>query len=386
MPYLNSLRNRFIITLSIMLVLVMGILVFILHQLMIPNLISEERQSAHVYANALQESVDNNAQALSDMAYQWASWVSTRDFMEGRLPDFPQTHITSAVFADHSADLMLITNANDGVTWVAGRHPATGAFTSCEKPAGVCQWTLEQVRQIQRQLPMTDTVPRIGVSPEFALLSTWPIAHKNSPLASGKLTLVRFLPAQWQPNPTAATSTLTLSALHQSMATSTDTPVIEIDTDSDDNLRLTLLRESITPGYQVVMTTHLGRDSLRAGIERFNLTMLGALALLLLLMVIMLWVFRTIVLRPIGELSHYASALRQAPGEQLNSPPPWLQARSDEMGIMAREFQQLIHDLNERPSKSPDQPRRPDRAGQSPPAGPSAAAHPVIDASPALWR
>ncbi|GHC15058.1 hypothetical protein GCM10010082_01870 [Kushneria pakistanensis] len=348
MPYLNSLRNRFIITLSIMLMLVMGILVFILHQLMIPNLISEERQSAHVYANVLQESIDNNARALSDMAFQWASWASTRDFMEGSLPGFPQTHITSAVFADRSADMMLITNANDGVAWIAGRNPVTGDFTSCARPTGSCQWTLEQVRQIQRQLPLTDTVTRIGVRPEFALLSTWPIARHGSTLPSGKLTLVRFLPGQWRPNPMHMASTLTLSAIRQSVTASTDKSAVVIDADSDDSLRLTLLRDSATPGYQVMMTTRLERHSLRAGIERFNLTMLGALGLLLLLMMIMLWVFRAIVLRPIGELSRYASALRQSPGEHLDSPPPWLQARGDELGVMAREFQTLIHDLNER--------------------------------------
>ncbi|WP_438764225.1 diguanylate cyclase domain-containing protein [Kushneria sp. TE3] len=346
MPYLNSLRNRFIVTLSIMLVLVMGILVFILHQLMIPNLISEEHQSAHVHANALQRSIDNNARMIADMAYQWASWGSTRDFMEGRLPDFPQTHITPAVFAEQGADMMLITNANDGVTWVAGRNPITGAFTSCATPTGECQWTLEQVRQIQRQLPVTDTTARIGVSPEFALLSTWPIAHRASTLSSGKLTLVRFLPGQWQPDPTSVASTLTLSAARQRLEV--DQPSVEIDSVNDDSLRLTLLRDSATPGYQVMMTTRLDRDGLRDGIERFTLTMLGALTLLLALMMIMLWVFRAMVLRPITELSRYASALRQSPGEHLDSPPPWLQARCDELGIMAREFQTLIQELNER--------------------------------------
>lgn len=348
MPYPNSLRNRFIITLSIMLVLVMGILVFILHQLMIPNLINEERQRAHVYANALQKNIDHKARALSDMTYQWASWVSTREFMEGHLPDFPRTHITSAVFADHDADMMLVTNIHDGVTWVAGRNPVTDEFTSCARPEGPCQWTLEHVRQIQRQLPVTDTTPYIGVSPEFTLLSTWPIARQGSPLLAGKLTLVRFLPGQWQLNPADTASTLTLSAARQSMGTNTDPAAVDIDSTSDDSLRLTLVRDSATPGYQVMMTTRLDREGLREGIERFNLTMLGAMGLLLALMMLMLWVFRTMVLRPIAELSRYAIALRQAPGEHLESPPPWLQARSDELGIMAREFQQLIHDLNER--------------------------------------
>lgn len=348
MPYPNSLRNRFIITLSVMLVLVMGILVFILHQLMIPNLISEERQSAHVYANALQKSIDHNARTLSDMAWQWASWVSTREFMAGQLPDFPETHITSAVFADRDADMMLITNSHDGVVRVAGRNPVTGEFTSCARPEGPCLWTLEQVRQIQRQLPVTDTTPRIGVSPEFALLSTWPIARQNSPLLSGKLTLVRFLPGQWQPNPADHTSTLTLSAVRQDLNTDTDPTAVDIDSTSDDNLRLTLSRDSATPGYLVVMSTRLDRESLRDGIKRFNLTMLGAMGLLLALMMLMLWVFRTIVLRPIAELSRYAMALRQAPGEHLESPPSWLQARGDELGVMAREFQTLIKELNER--------------------------------------
>ncbi|REC95495.1 sensor domain-containing diguanylate cyclase [Kushneria indalinina] len=348
MPYLNSLRNRFIITLSIMLVLVMSILVFILHQLMIPNLISEERQSAHVYANALQMSIDHHARTLSDMAHEWASWASTRDFMENHLPDFPQTHITSAVFDEHGADLMLITNAHDGVTWVAGRNPVTGAFTSCATPTGECQWALDQVRQIQRQLPETDTTARMGVSPAFGLLSTWPIAHRASTLSSGKLTLVRFLPGQWQLDPADTASTLTLSAVRQDMTAGNNAPVVAIDSISDDSLRLTLLRDSATPGYQVMMTTRLDRDGLRDGIQRFNLTMLGALALLLVLMVIMLWVFRAMVLRPITELSRYASALRQSPGEHLDAPPPWLQARGDELGIMAREFQTLIQELNER--------------------------------------
>ena len=348
MPYPNSLRSRFIITLSIMLVLVMGILVFILHQLMIPNLISEERQSAHVYANALQKGIDQNARALGDMAYQWASWISTREFMEGRLPEFPQTHITPAVFSDHDADMMVITNINDGVVWVAGRNPSNGRFTSCARPEGPCQWTIEQVRQIQRQLPMADTLPRIGITPGFALLSTWPIARQDTPVQSGKLTLVRFLPGQWQLDAEDSASTLTLSTTRQSTDIDKGATRVDIDSTSDDSLRLTLVRGSATPGYQVLMTTRLDRQGLRNGIERFNLTMLGAMGLLLGLMMLMLWIFRAIVLRPIAELSRYAVALRQSPGEHLESPPPWLQARGDELGIMAREFQTLIRELNDR--------------------------------------
>ncbi|WP_456269582.1 diguanylate cyclase [Kushneria sp. AK178] len=348
MPYLTSLRDRVIVTLSTMLVLVMGILMFILHQLIIPNLINEERQAAYVHAHALQNSIDRHARTLGDMAWQWASRVTPRDFMTDRLTDFPRTLITPAGFVDQGADMMVITDVNDDIVRVAGRNPVTGALTSCATPTGECRWMLAQTRQIQKQLLVTDTVPRIGVSPEFALLSTWPIAHQNSALPSGKLTLVRFLPGQWQPDPMNTASTLTLSAVRRNPATDAGPAAVEIDPISDDSLRLTLSRDSATPGYQVVMTTRLERDSLRDGIERFTLTMMGVLGVLLVIMMLMLWVFRTMVLRPITELSRYASALRRSSSEQLEAPPPWLQARRDELGIMAREFQTLIQELNER--------------------------------------
>ncbi|MFC0337060.1 diguanylate cyclase (GGDEF) domain-containing protein [Kushneria avicenniae] len=347
MPYLNSLRNRFIITLAIMLVLVMGILMFILHQLMIPNLLSEERQGAHVYANVLQESIDRDARNLNTMVYQWATWAGTWEFMNGRRPDFPQTHITPAVFDDHAADLMIITNPNDAISWIAGRNPVNGSFTSCAQPAGDCQWSLDLVREMQRQLSSTDTMPRIGVRPDFAMISTWPITRRDSSFAAGKITLMRLLPGQWQPE--AGLSTLTLSSIRLKKGDRhDDKPAISIEPIDDDTLRLTLTRPSATPEYQVLMTTRLKRDGLHAGIARFNMTMLGSLLLLIALMMAMLWVFRAIVLRPITELSRYASALRQSPGEHLEAPPPWLQARSDELGNMAREFQTLIKELNER--------------------------------------
>ena len=68
---------------------------------MIPILISEKQPSARIYANALQDSINNNARALGRMACQWTSWMS--------LQDLSNTHVTSAFFADHVVDLMLIT-------------------------------------------------------------------------------------------------------------------------------------------------------------------------------------------------------------------------------------------------------------------------------------
>ncbi|OHV13811.1 diguanylate cyclase domain-containing protein [Kushneria phosphatilytica] len=353
----SSLRTRFIMTLALTFLVMLFVLGCAFYQLMMPGLIREEHQHAQLHISHIQQAMEHRLESLSSMAHQWASWDSTHDFMTGAQPDYPRIHITPRVFESGQISLLLLTDSTDSVRWVAGSNPLSGQMDSCPKASGQCAWMLPMVRALQRSLTQDTPDDSPGhdfmlAVPNYLMGSSWPVTRNNGtgPMA-GHLTLARRLPAIWSlGNIDGLPTLLTMRTIHDSARrpehSSSNDYIEEID---DNSLLLSLSRPTGAPDYRLLMQTRLPRDRFQAGLQGYYQVMLGVFGLLLATLILALYLFHRLVLRPITSLSRYAKRLRHN-SESLERPPPWLQARRDELGVMAREFQHLITNLDERNS------------------------------------
>ncbi|RKR06813.1 diguanylate cyclase (GGDEF)-like protein [Kushneria sinocarnis] len=351
----SSLRAQFIITLALTFLVMLIVLGGVFYQLMMPGLVREEQQHARLHISNIQRAVEQQIEKLSSMTHQWASWDSTHDFMLGEQADYPRTHITRRIFESDGISLLLLTDATDGVSWVAAIDPLSGRLTSCPEATGRCAWMRPLVRALQRSLPHTTPAGSPGHNrmlavPDFTLASSWPITRDDGtgPMA-GHLTLARHLPSIWSLGSIDGMPVvLTLRAVRDPAArperTRQSSYIEKLD---EDSLLLSMSRPTSNPDHRLLLQTRLPRDRFRAGLEDYYRVMLGVFGLLLVTLIIALCLFHRLVLQPIVSLSRYAKRLRHN-SESLEMPPSWLQARQDELGLMAREFQHLITDLDER--------------------------------------
>lgn len=346
-----SLRLKFLIVLATMLTTVMVITIYILYRLMLPGILHEEHQSMVSQAWGIHQHINREISTLTTLADHWSRRPETLDFLEGSTG--PQ--VPGRAFNTDQADIMILTDLYGDVMLAAGRNPFSGEHNICADTAGACQWMRDRLQSFtgdgtdgQTFLAPTAAGPGYMPGVGFFMLSNRLVQAPDTRQALGRLTLIRFLPRQWE-----------LTASNRSLPTLELDEVprdffnpkggrVEVTLVDENAVRVRLLRESIEPERTIVMTTTLSREHFHQAMANFRLTMLGIVALLLLVMLATISVFQVTVLSPITQLSRYARRLRQTTDDRLETPPEWLKARTDELGLMAREFHNLINDLNKR--------------------------------------
>lgn len=352
MPFIPvSLRLKFIIVLATTLTAVMVITVYILYRLMLPGILREEHQSTMSYAYGIHHRIDRGISALNARAAEWSRRPETLDFLQG---DVAAT-VPGQAFTADKADIMILTDLSGDVMLATGRNPFTEEHNICADATGECRWMRDRLQQFTRdgaegQTFLAPSASGLGYMPGigFFMLSNRLVQSPDTWQALGRLTLIRFLPREWQlTSPSQQFPVLELDAVPGGFY-DLSSGRVQVTTIDDSLLRVRLLRDSIETGRTIVMTTTLSRENFHKAMADFRLTMLGIFALLLVVMLATISVFSATVLRPITQLSRYARRLRHTTDDQLETPPEWLKARADELGLMAREFHNLINDLNER--------------------------------------
>ncbi len=328
-----------------MLLLVMVFMGYALYTILVPWLQDQERQSALISVYRVNQQFDRDIAELDELAHLLAGSNSIRSLLGGAG--------APAMVAHDDVDLWLVTDRRGALVMADGHLPGSDDWQRCDARLEDCRWLLNGLPSLlTRRAGETIFNPlnQSGMGGlndrTFFMLASYPVQAGTRSEMLGRVHALRFIPKRWRIG--EASRQAFIMSLDSSDAVITQNSAAQIVPVSSRWLRARLLRQGVVPGRTVELTASVSRSDLGGTLTTLYMSLLAVGALLLTTLLAMLILFRTVILRPITRLSDYARRLRDNIGEHLEAPPAWLQGRDDELGVMAREFQHLIHTLDER--------------------------------------
>ncbi|WP_161599011.1 CHASE4 domain-containing protein [Aidingimonas lacisalsi] len=335
----SSLRNRFLLALSVLLLTASLALVLIGRFVIYPALLDEEREQATSELDKIERTILHDQRALLAQAKDWATWDDTYAFIQGEHAGYAASNFSQAMFEDMDYQLMLFFTSEKAIYWSAGIDPASGHYASCAGFTVACEWASPFADGLDALLDAhpESGVTRIMVEPAPTLVALYPILRTDeSGPSRGWLANVRLLDDAW------------LEALEARTGRPVDImPIAVGDTrqglqlDRSDSDRMTISRPLALHGEQTPLRlqSQIPRDSFRTSMATFRYGLLWTAGLLLVVIALVLILLERMVLRPLRRFAHVTQQLQHDNESHLF--PVELLTRRDEIGTLAREFQAL---------------------------------------------
>lgn len=335
----SSLRTRFLVALSALLLTATLALILIGRLVIYPALLAEEREQAANELDKIERTILHDQRALLAQVTDWATWDDTYAFMQGEHAGYAASNFSQAMFEDMDYQLMLFFTPEGGIHWNAGIDPESGRYASCGHLTGACEWASPLADSIK---PLLDPQPKTGVTHIFAeptpmLAALYPILRTDeSGPSMGWLIHVRLLDDRW------------LEALEARTGRPVDVmPIADGDTrqglqlDRSDGDRMTISRPLSLQGERAPLRlqSQIPRDSFRTSLTTLRYGLLWTAGLLLVVIALVLVLLERMVLRPLRRFAHFTQQLQH--DDESHPFPVELLMRRDEIGTLAREFQAL---------------------------------------------
>ena len=336
----HSLRYRFVFALLGVLVLALIALAAFTRFALMPELLRIETLQANEALERAQRAIRNEARHLDTLSKDWATWDDSYQFMRDGNRHFLASNISDAAIFD-DADLSLIAFLEpDGTPYrLNGIAPTTGQYHSCALLDTQCQWMhpfLDTARTRIADAKSGAGMTWLQARPQPALVSVQPILRSDGsgPLA-GWLAMTRPMSEDWQAKLREGTGL----AVTVRQPTATVSSVPDLERVSDAAMRASHLLPAAPPGEQLILEVELPRQRLNMRIEALELGLTWTVSLIIIVVLVVLWLLERIVLNP---LRLFAAFTRRVQRPERTDVPERLQQRRDEIGVLARHFQQLI--------------------------------------------
>ncbi|SHF14966.1 diguanylate cyclase (GGDEF) domain-containing protein [Modicisalibacter ilicicola DSM 19980] len=346
---LASLRYRFLLALSVVLLLALAALGFIAQQLILPALLAEEDEYAAAEIDRALLAIDNELDHLYLLNRDWGVWDDTHAFMQEEAPQYQASNLAQgAVFDEANLRLMIFLDADAAPHLIAGIDPANGAYTACPAPTGECAWTVPMVASLQKRIHDGVEPGRaawLQASPELGLMSVSPILESDGSGPSlGWLSMIREMDAAWLSKLKRNTG------LNLSLTAPRDGPVpLGASIRRDDSRTMTAVREiqASPAGSRIRLQITLPRQGFKSSLDTLLFALYWTIGLLVVVVIVVLILLERMILAP---LRHFAAFAQDIDTLARNDMPPGLRARHDEIGKLARKFQHLLEHQRQRTS------------------------------------
>lgn len=336
---LNSLRNRFLLSLCGVLCLALLALVLIARYQIMPILLEDEETYASAELDRAERALASELNHMRRLVEDWAYWDDSYDFVSGVRPEYVDSNLYEETLETLDLKMMLFLDADNEAYWVAG-YDEDGEYTSCPGIMSPCDWAAPAVAFLGRhieQKPGDATDTWLLARSELAMAALSPIHQsREESSAAGWLAMVRPLsePVIAQLRDTTGIQ-LELSPIPQQ-----EGPVQQLERISPTHMRASRLIPALPADRAVHVDAVLPRQRYQASLETFRFALYWTGGVLIVTLLIVLWLLERMVLLPLRQFTQYTQGLHQA-----TMPPPMpsrLVVRRDEIGTLAREFQNLL--------------------------------------------
>ncbi|WP_106477648.1 diguanylate cyclase domain-containing protein [Phytohalomonas tamaricis] len=343
-----SLQYRFIVALSLVLLMALAALAFISERIIVPSLLSEENNDAKASLMRVKQAISREAEHVGMLTRDWAAWDESYHFVEGNNPTYVEENLSRLILDDMKLMLIAYIDMNQHTVWVAGTDPDTQVYTSCAEAKGDCSWSVPIFEALVSDLPnQAGPVERdtLMVLPHLYLVAQRAIVKTDGtgpPV--GTLVMMRAMDSEWL-NHLSDETGIDMALISESGAGHGDDD-IDLQRLDNDRLRAEMWLNALPNGYHLRLQAELPRERFRSGVRIYHFAMLWSAGLLLVVVLVVLILLRRMVLKPVTKLAAYAQQQRE--GDTYQRPAQALLERSDELGIMAQQFQYLIEHLHDR--------------------------------------
>nr|WP_299240153.1 diguanylate cyclase [uncultured Halomonas sp.] len=339
-PIFDSLRYRFFFVMGLVLLIAVMLLALIARQWVIPALLAEEEKYATAELDRAVRVINGELNHLSLLNKEWAIWDDSYDFVQGDSDNYLESNIADdLVFEDADLSLMVFLKADGAPHWIAGIHPQNERYTSCEGLTADCAWATPVLESLQQRIAGgldDETRTWLQARPQQAMASAWSIAKSNGdgPIA-GWLLMMRPMNDKWFAK-LEDRAGLVLS-IEPSDSNATAQPRQTIERKDSQNMTATRRMTAEPEGAILALNAELPRHSFRTGIDDFRLILYWTVGLLVVVVVLLL--LERMILSPLRRLATFTQRVQR---EDDIDPPRSLLQRRDEIGVLARKFQQLL--------------------------------------------
>lgn len=346
--FTNSLRFRFLIALTVVFLVAVIALCLVTRFILFPALQREEEVVVVNEMDRLERSIEVNQQQLLAQTRDWATWDDTYEFTQGNYPRYGEVNFSQQMFEELRYQLMAFFNADGEVHYLSGLNPTTGQLQTCVAPTLECNWMTPFVESMQRFIQNASTQDQdlslLYTHPSPSLVAASPILRTDaSGPAAGWLFKVRPMDDAWL----EMLSELTGMQLSLTVHSMTALPAsLTTSTVMGNTVLAERLLQSYQPGTAIAISSHLQRVRYLAGLRSLRYVLEWTGVMMLLIIVAVLVLLQRMILSPLRALTLFTEQL----GKQL-SPQHQLLRRGDEIGLLARAFEQQFNhqrQLNEK--------------------------------------
>ncbi|PRY65702.1 diguanylate cyclase (GGDEF)-like protein [Vreelandella songnenensis] len=332
----RSLRFQFLIALSGVLLLALCSLGAMSKWIIFPALHKEERGIISQELKRVERSLALAQQELLAQARDWANWDDTYEFVQGNYSRYREVNFSPEMMQEMRYQLIAFFDASGDIYFLSGLAPDTGEYTTCTRTLGNCAWMSPYIDSIQLSLEDSSDQQRYlfpGASSP-AMVAVTPIVRTDGSGPSvGWLAKVRLMNEEWIAQMEAVTG---LPITIEQLPSSQIEPMTTIE---GDTIYAQHLLPTNVPAINISIGTQLNRTHYLASLDTIRYVLIWTACLMLFVIGFVLWLMERIILRPLKALSVFA---RQASGEDTRLDSALLCQRSDEIGILARSFEQQL--------------------------------------------
>jgi two-component system, cell cycle sensor histidine kinase and response regulator CckA len=343
--------------------IILGFVDFSIRQYIIfPSFLSLEKENAAENAIRVQEVINSEVQHLDILLHDWSAWDDTYEFVHNANEDYIKANLAPTTMESNQLNMMYFAAEDGHIAWSGINGLSPDVEKKLKEFLGKTIKEDHPLRNYDRKNTPLSRIRTSGLysTPAgFFIVSSRPVlTTDNKGPARGalimgtliddafinrlseqiKLSLTRYVPSD-----SAIESNLTQQLADKSF-------VYLIETEEPRTiLNIYIAIRDITGKNKLMLKVHRPRKIVQTGYAATLYATISFLATMISALVVMLLLIHWLVVKPVLRLKDSVISAKMD-----NQKLPALMSRHDEIGVLGREFKQLLELLDERSKKLED--------------------------------
>jgi sensor domain CHASE-containing protein/nitrogen-specific signal transduction histidine kinase len=345
-----SLRARILLIVAVVVVAYAGVDHLIQRMTISPSFERLEHSQSERDLERVIEAIQAEVGHLDTRCRDWSAWNDTYRYVAEPYPEYISSNLGPNSFRDRHIDLLYICALDGRVVWSDVRSPATQerlklrqlpseAFSAshpllAQNARGGRVAGLQLTEHGPLLLAARPILPSAGIGPSRGTLILGRFLGQELIEELSRRTRVEF--EAWPLDTTALPED---AARLVDRATASTAPVIE--TVDDETLHVYTTFPEVNAAPALLVRARVRRDVAAQGATSIRYALVSTLAAGMLFLLVLVWLLRVLVLDSIGRLTRHAVAV----GRSDDTSARLDLARTDEIGILSREFDRMLEKL-----------------------------------------
>ena len=351
MAFRTSLSQKVLLSIGSLVILALIVILYISNAIVLTSFTGIEKQIAETNIERVQKSIEGELDNLVSICGDWAPWDNARDFVLGKNPDFPTSNLTFDCLANLRLNFMIFTDVNGKILHIAAIDMEKKI--SSQVSPELINRIITNKSLLNIEDPAQEEKGAIILKDKVALIAAQPISNNLSERpVSGTLIIGRYLTNGLLNNLSEQTR-LDITKV-PGLCNTAEIPYQDNDTavqlTSEDTIAGYVNIRDIDNDKYITLRINMSRDIYHYGRRVMRYFMTAIICTIIVILAALMFIMRQIVLKPINDLTWNVKNIHT----YHNSEKIIYTARKDEIGSLARSFDQLMRNLRNRLSDLSD--------------------------------